>query len=155
MTSFGEPIEGGKQSGKSLKMAQERVGEPIEAVCSVSEGTFTRNFLRALFTGRPTRLATLVLTPTKLYLLEPKFSGLGKERTCLEYCDIAQVQSREALLGITCRLTHTDGSRLDFKILRRQRGDEIVERLTKLTATRTNAQPSDGTDKSQTDETNS
>jgi hypothetical protein len=142
MTPYGKPIEASKpshaQTGERLKMAQERVAEPVEAICGVQEGTFAQNFPRALFRGRPARLSTLVLTPSRLYLFEPKFAGLrkpdklGEELRCVPYSDIARIELLGKMLGTTFRLTFDDGSRLSLKLLSRQRGREVLERLAEL-----------------------
>ncbi len=120
---------------KSIAQAQERLGEPIEAVCGVGQwGSITRRFLGAMISGQPTRLSVMVLTDSKLYLFEPRLRGLGAELLCVPYRDIVHMERHFRILGTAFRLTLADGSRLGLKALRgRAHGRDSVDRLAQLT----------------------
>jgi hypothetical protein len=120
---------------KEVARYQERLGEPVEAVCSVApDVSFAKRFLEALTTHRSSQIWTLVLTSSKLYLFVPRWRAPATELLCVPYSDIADMWLDSTIaLDPHFRLSMADGPQLQLRALRvRHYGRDTVDRLAQL-----------------------
>jgi hypothetical protein len=124
-----EPI--GKK--KHLEQAEQAIGEPVEAVTTVSEviSYASQRDDEPAEDAKPQRMLTLVVTGGELRLFDPSDGDPYLSEVVSQPCDaIARIQRKSGTFGERVLITFAGGEQLQFRALRGGlKGPAVVDLL--------------------------
>ena len=122
-----------------LRRAESRLGEPIEAACTVVPKSLSveRRLAEAALTGESTPLLCLVVTANELFVFNTRRGCTlrpypGDELLRVSLTDIARVVRVDSGLSIGFRIILKDGRDISLGAVRMTRGDAVLARLVEL-----------------------